>query len=92
MLVSSMHARPAFFMWFIDCSCMLLIDVPELKPQGQASTGGATGQDFRDGRNTVRVDFSDVTDEVHFVSSEAKDEGSDLKQHIIEVSKHFAFK
>ena len=39
---------------------MLLIAVPVLKPQGQASTGGATGQEFRDVGNTVQVDSSDV--------------------------------
>ena len=39
---------------------MLLIAVPVLKSQGQASTGGATGQEFRDVGNTVQVDSSDV--------------------------------
>ena len=55
----------------------MLISVPvlKLKPQGQAST-----------RKTTQVDFSDIQDEVHFVSSEAKVEVSDLKHHIVNVS------
>jgi len=55
---------------------MRLIAVPvlKLKPQEQASTGGAT------------TDFSDPQDEAHFVSSETEVEVSDLKHHIINVS------
>lgn len=37
---------------------MLFIAVPVLKPQGQASTRVATGEEFRDVGNTVQVDFS----------------------------------
>ena len=70
---------------------MLLIDVPVLKPQRQDSTSGATGQEFGVVRNTVQVDFSDVPDEVQFGSCETQDKVSDLKQLIIEVSKHFPF-
>ena len=47
---------------------MLLIAVPVLKPQGQASTGGATGQEFREVGNTVQVDFSDVNQHIIDVS------------------------
>ena len=67
---------------------MLLIAVPVLKPQGQASTGGATGQEFRDVGNTVQVDSSDVPHEVQFGSCETQDK---VIQHIIDVSEHFSF-